>query len=99
MFVFTKNKRINLHFVLLVISFSSGFGQGFLQTSNTNIINGNGNKVVLRGVALGGWLVPEGYMFQIPGSGSPTTIREKIVRNQPMSFMKNLRRIMFKNRI
>ena len=77
--MFTKNKIINLHFVLLVISFSSGFGQGFLQTSNTNIINGNGNKVVLRGVALGGWLVPEGYMFQIPGSGSPTTIREKIV--------------------
>ena len=77
--MFTKNKIINLHFVLLVISFSSGFGQGFLQTSNTNIINGNGNKVVLRGVALGGWLVPEGYMFQIHGSGSPTTIREKIV--------------------
>ena len=77
--MFTKNKIINLHFVLLVISFSSGFGQGYLQTSNTNIIDGNGNKVILRGVALGGWLVPEGYMFQIPGSGSPTTIREKIV--------------------
>ena len=77
--MFTKNKIINLRFVLLVIFFSSGFGQGFLQTSNTSIIDGNGNKVILRGVALGGWLVPEGYMFQIPGSGSPTTIREKIV--------------------
>ena len=79
MFVFTKNRIIDLRFVLLVISFSFGFGQGFLQTSNTSIVDGNGNKVVLRGVALGGWLVPEGYMFQIPGSGSPTTIREKIV--------------------
>ena len=76
--MFTKNRIINLHFILLLISFSFGFGQEFLQTSNTSIIDGNGNKVILRGVALGGWLVPEGYMFQIPGSGSPTTIQEKI---------------------
>ena len=79
MFEFMKNKKSNLKYLIYLLSFTYGLGQGFLKTSNTNIINSNGEKVILQGIALGGWLVPEGYMFQIPGSGSPTTIREKIV--------------------
>ena len=79
MFVFIKNKNNNLRYSILLISSTYVLGQGFLKTSNTNIVDSNGQKVILQGVALGGWLVPEGYMFQIPGSGSPTTIREKIV--------------------
>ena len=79
MFEFMKNKKSNLKHLIYILSFTYGLGQGFLKTSNTNIVNSNGEKVILQGIALGGWLVPEGYMFQIPGSGSPTTIREKIV--------------------
>mgnify|MGYP000949494227 CR=1 FL=1 len=71
-------KKINLIFFTSIALFSFAFPQ-YLQTSGTRIVDGDGNKVILRGVAFGGWLVPEGYMFQIPGSGSPTTIREKIV--------------------
>ena len=79
MYVFIKSKLIKLIHFLIFIAFSAVFSQGFLQTSGKNIINGNGDKVILKGIALGGWWVPEGYMFQIPGSGSPTTIRNKIV--------------------
>ena len=77
MSVFTK-KIICRNFLITYFSLSFIYG-GFLHTSNKLIVDGNGEKVILRGVALGGWLVPEGYMFQIPGSGSPTTIRKKIV--------------------
>ena len=38
--------------------------QGFLKTSGTKIIDGNGQNLLLRGIGLGGWLVPEGYMLQ-----------------------------------
>lgn len=79
MYVFIKSRLIKLIHFLIFIAFSTVFSQGFLQTSGKNIINGNGDKVILKGIALGGWWVPEGYMFQIPGSGSPTTIRNKIV--------------------
>jgi endoglucanase len=34
---------------------------------------------VLRGIGMGGWLMPEGYMLKVPGHGSPTTIRELAV--------------------
>ena len=77
MSVFTK-KIICRNFLITYFSLSFIYG-GFLHTSNKLIVDGNGEKVILRGVALGGWLVPEGYMFQIPGSGSPATIRKKIV--------------------
>jgi hypothetical protein len=51
--VFTKNRTIDLRFVLLVISFSFGFGQGFLQTSNTSIIGGKKFGLLKDAVDLG----------------------------------------------
>jgi len=41
-----------------------GFAQGFLQVSGTKIVNGSGQNILLRGIGLGGWLLPEGYMLQ-----------------------------------
>ena len=54
------------------------FSQGFLHVENGEIVDGSGNPVLLRGLGLGGWLVPEGYMLNIPGFGSPTEIENKI---------------------
>lgn len=51
--MFTKNRTIDLRFVLLVISFSFGFGQGFLQTSNTSIIGGKKFGLLKDAVDLG----------------------------------------------
>ena len=55
-------------------------GQGFFRTEGTQILNREGNPVVIRGLGLGGWLVPEGYMVHIfpPDGGSPRSIRAQI---------------------
>ena len=53
---------------------------GFYGTSGGQITDPSGAPVVLRGVGLGGWLVPEGYMLHIsaPDGGSPTSIRNQV---------------------
>jgi endoglucanase len=68
-------KRLSVIFIFLLLS-QSVFA--FLKTSGRNIINSEGQPVLLRGYGLGGWLVPEGYMLHIPGYGSPSAIRTLI---------------------
>ena len=41
---------------------------GILQTSGTSVVDSNGNKVVLRGTNIGGWLVMEDWMCGISDS-------------------------------
>ena len=55
-------------------------GQGFFRTEGTKILDREGNPVVIRGLGLGGWLVPEGYMLHMTAidGGSPRTIRAQI---------------------
>ncbi|MFZ0390864.1 MAG: cellulase family glycosylhydrolase, partial [Calditrichia bacterium] len=66
-------------FVLIMI-FTAGFamlpqsGNAFFHTDGKQIIDLDGNPILLQGMGLGGWLVPEGYMLKIPGYGSPTYI-------------------------
>lgn len=54
---------------------------GFYGTAGGAIVDPSGQPVILKGVGLGGWLVPEGYMLHIaaPDGGSPTSIRNQIV--------------------
>ena len=58
------------------------FAQGFLHNVNGDIVEGNGEPILLRGFGLGGWLVPEGYMLHnqawIAGFESPTEIENHI---------------------
>ena len=51
---------------------------GFFRAVGTEILDPGGQAVQLRGVGLGGWLMPEGYMLHVPGVGSPSDIRAKI---------------------
>jgi len=53
-------------------------GCAYLHTQGRDIVDSNGQKVLLRGIGLGGWLVPEGYQLHIPGFGSPSSIRGQI---------------------
>ena len=55
-------------------------GTGFYRAEGTEIVDPSGNPVVPRGIGLGGWLVPEGYMLDIsaPDGGSPSSIRAQI---------------------
>ena len=68
--------------IILILS-SLSFSQGFLHTEGKEIVEGNGDPILLRGFGLGGWLVPEGYMLinraWIEGFESPTQIENHIV--------------------
>ena len=49
---------------LFSITCSLLFGQvGFLHNVDGEVVDGNGDPILLRGFGLGGWLVPEGYML------------------------------------
>ena len=72
-----------MRLILLTLFFCSVlFSQGFLHVENGQIVEGNGEPILLRGFGLGGWLVPEGYMLHnqgwIDGFESPTQIEEHV---------------------
>ncbi len=71
--------RSSIIFLLLIVLFTGARAQGFLRVSGTKIVKGSGEEIILRGIGLGGWLVPEGYMLQTSDfANSPTEIRTKI---------------------
>ncbi len=50
-------------------------GHGFVHTRGTEIVAADGEPIELRGINLGNWLEPEGYMFEFGhGVQSPTEI-------------------------
>ena len=68
-----------LSVILLLIISSSGSAQGYLKVKDKEIVDGNGNKVLLRGIGLGGWMLQEPYMLQLSKvAGTQTEIRSKI---------------------
>jgi hypothetical protein len=50
----------------------------FLHTQGQDIVNDKGEKILLRGVGLGNWLLPEGYMWKFGGQGDRPRRIEKI---------------------
>jgi aryl-phospho-beta-D-glucosidase BglC (GH1 family) len=59
--------------LLLPSAFLSG-QQGFVHTAGTEIVDGHGKPLMLRGINLGNWFEPEGYMFHF--DGGPQSPRE-----------------------
>ena len=51
----------------------------FLHTAGQNIVNESGKKIYLKGVGLGNWLLPEGYMWKFGGLGDRPRKIEKVV--------------------
>ena len=66
-------------FISLIFTVSFGWSQG-LHTQGTQIVNSNGEEVLLRGYGPGGWQIMEGYMMQTSGfAGSQHEIKERLV--------------------
>ena len=63
-------------FALLPLTMSAA---GFLHTQAQDIVDEHGSKIMLRGVGLGNWLLPEGYMWKFGGAGDRPRKIEKIV--------------------
>src|ERR1035437_2848061 len=75
------NFTFSLLFLIVVLSISAeqNFSQGLLKIVGTKFVNQNGQEVYLKGMGLGGWLEPEGYMFGMSGfANSPSQIQKKI---------------------
>lgn len=70
-------KIILCAFIGVCVSLSV-FGQDFLKTSGTKIVNANGENVLLKGIGLGGWMLQEGYMLHLNSDGQQYKIRERI---------------------
>ena len=51
----------------------------FLHTQGQDIVNESGEKILLRGVGLGNWMLPEGYMWKFGNGGDRPRKIEKIV--------------------
>lgn len=52
--------------------------KSFLRAQGHYIVNGEGDTIILRGMGLGGWMLQEGYMFQLGFIGQQYRIRECI---------------------
>jgi endoglucanase len=69
----------SLFIIILLLLTIRSFSQGFLKVDGQEIVNGNGEKVLLRGIGLGGWMLQEPYMLQLSKvAGTQTEIIAKI---------------------
>ncbi len=79
---------------LIFTSWSTLFA--FVSCKSGKFVNSQGKEVFFRGIGLGGWLVPEGYMLHMPGYGSPSAIDSQIVdvigQTNAQIFWKNYRK-------
>src|SRR4051794_6180844 len=51
---------------------------GLASVSGTEIVGPDGSPLTLRGINLGNWLVPEGYMFGFKVATAPWQIRQVV---------------------
>ncbi|MFC4303742.1 cellulase family glycosylhydrolase [Cohnella boryungensis] len=52
---------------------------GFLRAEGRKLVNGEGRELLLRGVGLGSWLLPEGYMWAFPNGGDRPRRIERMI--------------------
>ena len=71
---------MNRSLVLLLIIFFGVFSQAqFLTTSGKQILDKNGDPIILRGVGLGGWMLQEPYMMNfVGGADNQQQFRSKL---------------------
>ena len=70
-------KKFNPRSIAIIFFLSASINAQYLHVVGKDVFDNKGEKIILKGMGLGGWLVPEGYML---GTwGSPTSIRNRIV--------------------
>jgi aryl-phospho-beta-D-glucosidase BglC (GH1 family) len=79
--VLKRSQAISLAFVFaLTLDLATGASAaGFLHTQGQDIVDESGNRIMLRGVGLGNWLLPEGYMWKFGAEGDRPRKIEKLV--------------------
>lgn len=74
-----KTIRIVLLTIGLIFFSFKNYGQQFLKTQGQDIVNETGEKVYLKGVGLGNWMLPEGYMWKFEEGGDRPRRIEKLI--------------------
>lgn len=80
--------------ILLTLAVSTPiFGQSrFVTTRGKDLISTDGKPLLLRGINIGNWLLPEGYMFKFKAANSPrrieTVIKELVGEDEARRFWK-----------
>lgn len=73
-----KSLQIFIVSVLLICSFFKSNAQGYLKVNGKHLENDVNKNFILRGMGLGGWMLQEGYMFNLGFLGQQYKIKEKI---------------------
>jgi len=88
-------KLILLLSILFAINLFSQGGNTFFSVKGSKIISPDGKEVLLKGINLGNWLVPEGYMFKFDKATSwrliHTVIAELIGPDDALKFWEKYR--------
>ena len=71
-------KKTGLFFLTFLFFCSSLYSQGFLRVNGKHIENDKNKDFILRGMGFGGWMLQEGYMFDLGFLGQQYKIKEKI---------------------
>lgn len=71
-------KKTSLLFLVLLFSSVNIYAQGFLRVNGKHIENDKNKDFILRGMGFGGWMLQEGYMFDLGFLGQQYKIKEKI---------------------
>ncbi|MGA7790880.1 MAG: cellulase family glycosylhydrolase [Xanthobacteraceae bacterium] len=71
-----------IRILVFIIALTAGNGSGFaappdfIHSAGRHLVDGAGNRFDVKGINLGNWLVPEGYMFKFKRALSPTEINQ-----------------------
>ncbi|HUZ59541.1 MAG TPA: cellulase family glycosylhydrolase [Hanamia sp.] len=71
-------KKTGLLFLAVLFSCSNIYSQGFLRVNGKRIENDKNKDFILRGMGFGGWMLQEGYMFDLGFLGQQYKIGKKI---------------------
>src|SRR6266498_486017 len=79
----------------LAASTSSNGQSRFVTTRGKDLVSAEGKPLLLKGINLGNWLLPEGYMFKFKAANSPrliqTVINELVGEDEGRRFWKRYR--------
>lgn len=89
-------KKTLIIILMMISSFALNAQKShFVKTDGKYFVEPNGNKILLRGINLGNWLNPEGYMFKLQNVNSfrliDNTIKELVGADEARNFWKAFR--------
>src|SRR5206468_4329145 len=94
-FICSKICRSLVLSLFLLLSFCATVNSQFITTRGKQIVMPDGKPLILKGINLGNWLLPEGYMFKFKTANSPrliqTVINQLVGEDEARRFWKSYR--------